>query len=450
MAVNHAARFCDGIARRDFLRLGSAGVFGMGLTLPWLLEQQGMAAAKGKKTRDVSLIFVFLHGGLSTMDSWDLKPDAPAEFRGDFKPIATNVSGIQICEHLPRTARQMDKIALIRSFRHHNSDHGPADHYMLTGYFPQAGFNPGLSPNNQRPAHGSVIARKLGPKGSVPPYVCLPKMHPSGGPAYLGSGAAPFVIDADPNAPNFSVPDIVPPPALTASRLDARKRLLAQIDRFQEAGELSVTRANRAAEAVSVYQKKAFALMTSPAAKKAFQIGAEPDKLRDEYGRHSLGQSCLMARRLVEAGVRCVTVDHSNWDTHDNNFVTLKRSLLPTLDAALSTLFHDLADRGLLSHTLVVVTGEFGRTPRINKNAGRDHWGPAFTVALGGAGIKGGRAIGKSDARAERPAGDPHGPEDLAATMYHLMRIDPREEFYTPEGRPVPIVNNGKVIEALL
>jgi hypothetical protein len=445
--VTDKIQFCDGIPRRDFLRLGTAGVFGAGFTLSGLLEQQARAAAKGKKTKDVSLVFLFLHGGLSTMDTWDLKPNAPVEFRGDFKPIATNVTGIQITEHLPRTSRQMDKFALVRSFRHHNSDHGPADHYILTGYFPQAGFNPSLNPNNQRPAHGSIIARKLGPKGSVPPYVCLPKMHPSCGPAYLGSGAAPFVIDADPNAPNFAVPDIVPPPALQASRLEARKHLLAQIDRFHKSAEV---RANRASQAVSVYQKRAFELMTSPAAKKAFDIHSEPDKLRDEYGRNSLGQSCLMARRLVQAGVRCVTIDHSNWDTHDNNFNTLKRSLLPALDGALSTLFRDLADRGLLSSTLVVITGEFGRTPRINKNAGRDHWGPAFTVALGGAGIKGGIVVGKSDARAERPASDPYGPEDLSATMYHLMGIDPKDEFYTPEGRPVPIVNNGKVISAIL
>ncbi len=189
--VTVKSQFCDGVLRRDFLRLGTTGVFGMEFTLPGLLEQQARAAAKGKKTKDVSLIFLFLHGGLATMDTWDLKPSAPVEFRGDFKPIATNVTGIQITEHLPRTARQMDKFALIRSFRHHNSDHGPADHYILTGYFPQAGFNPSLNPNNQRPAHGSIIARKLGPRGSVPPYVCLPKMHPSCGPAYLGSGAAP-------------------------------------------------------------------------------------------------------------------------------------------------------------------------------------------------------------------------------------------------------------------
>src|SRR5579864_4600308 len=204
--------FCDGIRRRDFLRLGSAGMFGMGLTLPALLEAQ----ARGAGRRDLSLIFLFLHGGLSTIDTWDLKPDAPAEFRGEFRPAATNVPGIQVGELMLRTAQQMDKFSLLRSFRHHNSDHGPADHYMFTGYFPQAGFNPGLSPNNQRPAHGSIIARKLGPRAGVPPYVCLPKMHPSAGPAYLGSGAAPFVIDADPNAPNFAVPDLLPPVSVAA------------------------------------------------------------------------------------------------------------------------------------------------------------------------------------------------------------------------------------------
>jgi hypothetical protein len=445
--MTRTTRYCDGIERRDFLRLGTAGLFGLGLTLPGLLERQARAAAAGKATKDVSLIFLFLHGGLSTIDAWDLKPEAPVEFRGEFKPVATNVPGIRISEHLPRTARLMDKFSLIRSFRHHNSDHGAADHYILTGYFPQAGFNPTLKPNNQRPAHGAIIARKLGPRGSVPPYVCLPKMHPSAGPAYLGSAAAPFVIEADPNAPNFSVPDIVPPPVLEADRLDARKELLARVDRIQKSAE---ARANHSAEAVGVFQRKAFDLMTSPAAKKAFDIHAEPDTLRDEYGRNSLGQSCLMARRLVEAGVRCVTLDHSNWDTHSDNFRTLKRDLLPVLDGGLSTLFRDLAERGLLESTLVVVSGEFGRTPRINKDAGRDHWGPGFTVALGGGGIRGGRVVGKTDARAEKPARDPYGPEDLSATLYHLLGIDPQEEFHTPDGRPVKIANDGRLIDELL
>ncbi len=443
----NAKRFCTGMTRRDFVHMGTAGIFGMGLTLPQLLQAQERASARGQSTRDVSLIFLFLHGGLSTIDTWDMKPNAPQEFRGEFRQARTNVNGIQVCEHLPRSAQQMDKFSLVRSFRHHNSDHGPADHYIFTGYFPGAGFNPTLTPNNQRPCFGSVIARKLGPRQGVPPYVCLPKVHPSGGPAYLGSTVAPFVIDADPNAPNFSVPDIVPPPSIAADRLDRRRDLLRQLDRYQQSTERA---ANQNARTVSDFQREAFNLMVSPEARSAFDLQAEPARLRDEYGRNTLGQSCLMARRLVEAGVRCVTIDHSNWDTHDNNFATLRRELLPALDTGIAALFRDLADRGRLANTLVLITGEFGRTPRINNNAGRDHWGPAFTVALGGGGIQGGRAIGASDQRGERPARDPHGPEDLAATIYHLLGIDASEDFFTPEGRPVPIVNNGRVMRELL
>lgn len=430
-----------GPSRRDGLRLGAASLFGLPFTMAGLLR-----AAERKPAKDVSLIFVFLHGGLSTIDTLDLKPDAPAEFRGDFRPIATRLPGLQVCEHLPRLARETDHYSLIRSFRHHNSDHGPADHYMLTGYFPTAGFNPNLSPNNQRPAHGSVVAKKLGPRGSVPPYVCLPKMHPSFGPAYLGATHAPFVIDNDPSAPNFTVPDLAPPPVIAANRLDDRRKLLADVDRFQQSAE---ARANRHAQAVETFREKAFDLMTSREAKRAFDLAAEPEKLRDAYGRHSLGQSCLLARRLVEAGVRCVTIDHSNWDTHDGNFKTLKTSLLPQFDSGLSTLFRDLAQRGLLETTLVVVTGEFGRTPRINKNAGRDHWGPAFTVLVGGGGLRSGVVVGATDARAERPATTPYGPEDLAATIYTQLGIDPKEDFHTPDGRPVAIVSNGKPIPDL-
>jgi hypothetical protein len=439
VAFMPANRFCNGVSRRSFIHLGAATIFGFNAA-------RGLAQAT-RPTRDTSLIYLFLKGGLSTIDSFDLKPNAPAEFRGEFNPIQTNVTGIQVGEHLPRLARQMDKFSLVRSFRHHNSDHGPADHYMLTGFFPQAGFNPNLNPNNQRPAIGSVIARKLGPRGGVPPYLCLPQMHASAGPAYLGSAVAPFVIDTDPNAPNFTVPDIVPPPSIATDRLENRRELLRQLDRYQQSAERA---ANQQARAVSDYQREAFNLMVSTEARRAFDLQAEPARLRDEYGRHTLGQSCLMARRLVEAGVRCVTIDHTNWDTHDNNFLTLRRELLPALDSGLSTLFRDLADRGRLESTLVVVSGEFGRTPRINRNAGRDHWGPAFTVAIGGGGVQGGRVVGASDARAERPATEPHGPEDLAATIYHLMGIDYREEFYTPEGRPVPLVNGGRVMRELL
>jgi hypothetical protein len=432
---------CDRLRRRDFIRIGSAGLFGTAWGLPQLL------AGTGKTASEMSLVVVFLKGGLSTIDTWDLKPQAPVEFRGEFRPISTNVPGIQIGEHLPLVAQQMDKFAIIRSFGHRNSDHGPADHYMLTGYHPTSGFNAGLTPNNQRPAHGAIIARKLGPRHSMPPYVCLPDMHPSGGSAYLGPLAAPFAVNADPNDPGFSVRDIVPPLDLDVSRLESRVALLGKVDRFarQEEG-----RANRDAKVMSVFREKAFSMMSSPAVKKAFDIQSEKTTLRDRYGRTSLGQSCLMARRLVESGVRCVTINHVDWDTHDNNFLSLKRDLLPQLDMAMSTFLEDLSNRGLLQRTLVVVTGEFGRTPRINKNAGRDHWGPGFSVAIAGGGVQGGQVIGRSDERAERPDEKPKGPEDLSATIHHLMGIRPDDEFLTPEGRPVKIVSDGHVIYDLL
>ncbi|MGE0606204.1 MAG: DUF1501 domain-containing protein [Pirellulales bacterium] len=440
--------YCDGVGRRDLLKIGCAGLLGSGMSLPAVLARQALAAESGHAAgNDLSLIFLFLKGGLSTIDTWDMKPDAPTEFRGEFNPIATNLPGVQICEHLPLMAQQMDKFSLIRSFTHHDSGHGASDHYMLTGYFPRAGFNPNISPNNLYPSHGSIISRKLGPRGSIPAYVCLPRMHASAGAAYLGPAAAPFVIEADPNAPDFAVPDLAPPLVVDAGRLDNRRELLKKVDRYQRAAE---TQANAKARDVSVFRQRAGELMTSAAAKDAFNIAAEPEKLRDEYGRTSLGQSCLMARRMIEAGVRCVTIDHTNWDTHDQNFITLKRDLLPQLDAGMTTLFRDLADRGMLQKTLVVVTGEFGRTPRINNNAGRDHWGPSFTVALGGGGIQGGRVIGRSNERAEKPAENPFGPEDMSATMYHLLGIDAQDEFITPEGRPIKIANEGRIIRDLL
>jgi hypothetical protein len=394
----------------------------------------------------MSLIIVFLVGGPSQLDTFDMKPDAPGEIRGEFKSIPTNVPGARICEHLPRVARQMDKFSVLRAFTHRSSDHGAADHYMMTGFHPLAGFNPNVKPNNHYPAHGSLISHKLGTRGSVPPYVCLPAMHPSDGSAYLGAGAVPFTIEADPNAPNFTVPDLAPPMTVDAARVDARHELLAHVDRYRGAAEVA---ANAGARGVSTFAQRAVELMTSPAAKRAFDIAAEPEKLRAEYGHTTLGQSCLMARRLVESGVRCVTVNHSNWDTHNNNFSVMKNELLPHLDAAMSTLFRDLADRGMLQKTMVVVTGEFGRTPRINKDAGRDHWGKNFSVVVGGGGVVGGRMLGRSNKWAEEPADGATTPEDLAATMYSVMGINPNEEILTAEGRPMPITNKGRVIREL-
>ncbi len=439
--------FCDGLTRRSVLRVGGAGLLGSTLSLPDLLNRQAFGQSASAGTDDVSVIILFLHGGLSTIDTLDLKPDAPTEFRGDFNPIATSVPDMAVCEHLPKLAQTAHRFSLIRNFTHSNSDHGGADHYMLTGYRPTAAFNPNLKPNNLRPAHGSIIARQLGPRGGVPPYVCLPAMHPSCGPAYLGATCAPFVVEADPNSPNFKVPDLVPPLTVDAERLEARKSLLDGVDKYRRTADIA---ANSKALQRSKFQEKAFELVTSAATRKAFDMASESAALRDDYGRTTLGQSCLMARRLVEAGVRCVTVDHSNWDTHYHNFHVLKNDLLPQLDLGLSALLRDLDERGTLSKTIVAVFGEFGRTPRVNKDAGRDHWGPSNTILIAGGGIKPGVVVGKTNALGEKPDGVSHGPEDLSATMYHLLGIDGTQEFYTPEGRPVPIVNNGRVIQDVL
>lgn len=443
MSINRP--FCDGVTRRNALHIGSAGLLGANLTLSNLMQRA--AVADSKPTDDVSLIILFLHGGLSTIDTLDLKPEAPAEFRGDFHPIATSVPGLSVCEHLPTLAKNAHRFSLIRNFTHSNSDHGPADHYMLTGYRPTAAFNPNLKPNNQKPAHGAIIARQVGARGGVPPFVCLPVMHSSCGPAYLGATCAPFVVESDPNSPGFKVPDLVPPLVVDADRLEHRKALLESVDKFRRSGDIA---ANSKAFQRSKFQEKAFELVTSAATRKAFDMASESASLRDEYGRTTLGQSCLMARRLVESGVRCVTIDHHNWDTHYHNFHVLKNDLLPQLDAGLSALLRDLDDRGELSKTLIAVFGEFGRTPRVNKDAGRDHWGPSNTILLAGGGIKPGLVIGKTNALGEKPEGPAYGPEDLSATIFHLLGIDSTLEFYTPEGRPVPIVNNGRVMQDVL
>jgi hypothetical protein len=436
--------FCDGFARRDFLRIGTAGLLGMNLSLAQMLRQEARAAGSGAGP---SFIYLFLQGGLSTIDSFDMKPDSPSTIRGPFNPIRSKVPGIHVCEHLPEVAAVTDKFSLIRSFTHGDAGHGSADHHMLTGYRPNAAFNAGLSPNNQHPSMGSVIAQRLGARGSIPPYVCLPGMHASGGSSYLGPSVVPFVIETDPNSPGFEIPDLQPPLSIDATRIADRRGLLAQVDRFQRSVE---QKANANAGELSVFAERATALMTSREAKTAFDIQQEDSSLRDAYGRNTLGQSCLLARRLVESGVRCVTINHQNWDTHSKGFVTLKDDLLPKLNLAMSALFRDLDARGLLQSTVVVVTGEFGRTPVINKDAGRDHWSRCFSVALGGGGIQGGRVLGRSDAHASDPADSPYGPEDLCATVYHLLGIPPHEEMLTQEGRPVMLTNAGRVIRDLL
>ena len=275
--------YCDGMSRRNMLQigLGASAAGALGLSPALAADPRSVKSGVDTARDDMSLIILFLQGGLSTIDTLDLKPNAPAEFRGEFDPIDTVVPGLQVCEHLPGVAQVADRFSLLRNFTHHDSGHGAADHFMLTGYFPRAGFNASLKPNNHNPSHGSVISKKLGPRGSVPPYVCLPKMHRSGGAAYLGAAHAPFEVEADPNAPDFAVPDLTPPLAISANRFDARRELMKTVDRFKETAEVA---ANSGTRALTTFQKKAFDLISSPATRIAFDIHSESESARDEYG----------------------------------------------------------------------------------------------------------------------------------------------------------------------
>jgi hypothetical protein len=447
--TNKKSPYCDGILRRDFVRVGMAMTLGTSLSLDQLLECEARAAeARGGANGDSkSCIFIFFVGGASSIDMWDMKVNTSSEIRGPFHEISTNVPGTRICEHLPKLAKTMDKFALVRSFTHTDGTHGSADHWMMTGYKPGPGFvSSDNMINNQRPCHGSVVARQLGPRGAVPPYIALPSMPKSGGSAYLGATAAPFLIDTDPSAPDFSVRDLQLAMNVDSARLEDRRGLINQLDRYQKSIELE---ANHRAGAISTYYEKAFGLITSPQAKQAFDITNEDPRVRDTYGRHSLGQSCLMARRLVEAGARFVTVEHGNWDTHAQNFISLETNLLPQVDTAITALINDLDDRGMLDNTLVIPTGEFGRTPTINKDAGRDHWPNVMTVPFAGGGVVGGRVIGASDDRAEAPATEPISPEDMAATIYKTLGVDYSQTYYDPLGRPLPILDSGSPIREL-
>jgi len=421
--------------RRNFLKSAATSLF-----LPV------SASAVESDSSNKSLIIVFLRGGPSTIDMFDMKPDAPSEIRGEFSPISTNVPGIQITEHLPLTAQQMDKFSIVRSMSHSDSNHSSGDHYILTGYKTDPTFQSKQSPNNQKPSLGSIISHEKGPTGSVPPYICLPSMHKSGGSAYLGPTYAPFVIAADPNAPSFSVPDLIPPRGITSDRFSNREQLRDSISRFKDT---KVAKTNRKANNVSIFRESAKSLMLSKEAKKAFDINIESAKMRDEYGRTTLGQSCLMARRLVEGGVRCVTIQHSDWDTHEENFLLLKNQLLPELDAAMSTLFKDLSDRGMLETTTVLVAGEFGRTPKISGSAGRGHFPAAFSIAIGGGGLNSGMCVGETDRNAMSCVDGCYTPEDLSETILKSLDIDTHTLFYSADGRPFHMVNDGKLIKEL-
>jgi hypothetical protein len=426
---------CDGVTRRDFLRIGSVGALGLGLGLPQYLAQAAATNANGKAK---AAIFVRLGGGPSHMDTFDLKPDAPDTHRGEFKPIATNVDGIQICEHLPKLAACADKYAILRGVSHTLAAHELGTLYMGTGNRPL--------PSLSFPSFGAVVAKELGSPTELPGFVAVPSQgnNPTG---YLGVEYGPFETGETPKPGQpMRIRGLALQQGVTIEDIDRRQNLVKRYDtafgKFADEDKIL--------SGMDEFGQKAYAMMRSPKAREAFDLSQESASATGLFGADQFSQSCLLATRLVENGVKFVTVNLGGWDTHDDNFNRLKSKNLPTLDAGLSGLFNTLALKGLLDSTLVFVTGEFGRTPKINQRTGRDHYPRAMFSLLAGGGIRGGQVIGESDSKAEGPKDKAITPDDIAATFYSALGIDPRKEYHTPSGRPVMIVRYGTPIKELI
>jgi hypothetical protein len=443
------------ISRRDLLQVGAIGL--MGMTLPRILQAQSHPATKGLVPRADSCILIFLNGGPSHLDMWDMKPAAPKEIRGEFQPIATSLTGVQFSEHLPRLARWMHQCALVRSVHHSvNNSHAAAVYAGLTGH--DRGEKGGGAKPTDYPAIGSVLSLRRPPRTPVVPFVSMPYItaEGAGGPpqpgffgGWLGRTYDPLFVLRDPNSPAFGMPELGPGQDVSAQRMAARKLLIGSL----EGG--SRRRLDRQLQDMDGFRARAFDLLTAPATQKAFRIDQEPLKVRESYGRNIYGQSVLLARRLIEAGTRLACISwapdaNATWDTHGGNFTSLKTRLLPQLDAAVSSLLHDLVSRGLLERTLVVVMGEFGRSPKINPGAGRDHWNFCYSLLLAGGGIKAGLVHGASDRIGGRPSQSPVTPADVIATVYQCLGIPADLELFDRLNRPYLLVPWGSPIQEIL
>ncbi len=415
-------------SRRNFLKVGVLGAAG-GLSMVDWLAVRAQAAREGR-TRVASadaVVLIWFGGGPSHLDTFDPKPGAPAEIRGPFKAIPTSVPGIQLCEHLPRMAKIMDKVALIRSVSTAIADHGQGSQLMQTGYPPLPAF--------EVPSYGSVVSKLLGNRGgSLPPYVCLSDGLVGSGAGFLGASLNPFTPGRG--------DDLDGPKRITPDRAERRRAYRAAVD----AGYREIEQANDYVKAVGKFYDQAFTLISSPEARDALDVKREPKSAKDAYG--PMGEQLLLARRLLESGVRFVTVGLGGWDTHSDNFNTLKRQL-PEVDQAIAAFLGDLDQRGLLTRTLVLMTGEFGRTPGINGNAGRDHYSKCFSMAVAGAGVRGGRVVGSSDKHGAEVRERPVGASDIAATIYERLGVDYRQSVESPEGVRTMLSRDGKPITEL-
>jgi Protein of unknown function (DUF1501) len=475
-----------GISRRRLLRVGGLG--SLGLTLSTLLrtEAEGRTADETDRPSKAlppirSCILIFHYGGPSHIDTYDMKPNAPAEIRGQFSSISTAVPGIRVCEHLTQTSQVMDRLAIVRSMHHPMTNHNAAAFTALSGRDPLKGDLELLSNDrNDPPCYGAILSANLRERPGLPSFVALPHVMynvvqlPGQVAGFLGSAHGPFQVSADPSSPDFQMGELELPGDLSLDRLDHRATLLGYLDgqrqhalalaeastkAAENAGTRTATGAKGSSglsrDARDIYTEKAFRLLHSPAVRQAFDLGSEGPKLRDRFGRNKLGQSVLLARRLVEAGVRFVTVydgqhngQTANWDAHENVFGRLKNDLVPPADQSFAALINDLSSRGLLEETLVIAMGEFGRTPKINGNAGRDHWPNCYSVVMAGGGVRGGVTFGASDKLGAYPDSDAVSPADLAATLFWRFGLDPVQEMVDLTSRPYKLAD-GQPLRAL-
>ena len=426
---------CERVTRRSFLQVGALG--GLGLSLPMALAAQKAAAESGKSTSENNCILIWTQGGTSHHDTFDPKPNAPANVKGEYGVIDTVLPGIQFTEICPNMAKAADKYALLRGWNPRNGSHGTADQWVMSG----RRFNAAMP----YPTYGSVLSFTKGFKTALPPFVQLgssiDRRYGGGTAGILGLEHNPFEMLADPNAKKFNVRDITPPQGITMSRVERRRKMLSVIDRLQRKAELQQDKL----DALDEHFKAALNMITAPETKRAFEIEKEDPKLRDRYGRNKFGQSCLLARRLIQSGVRFVTVTDGGWDTHQNNFTSLKNNRIPPVDQGLPTLLADLEERGMLDNTLVCWFTDFGRTPKINSASGRDHWASTGFAIMAGAGVPAGHVLGATDAEGGYVAKDEYWSDDIATTVYHKLGIPEDLIARAPDGRPVRLIE-GRVI----
>ncbi|ODU23271.1 MAG: hypothetical protein ABS95_03795 [Verrucomicrobia bacterium SCN 57-15] len=447
MAKSH--RNCAGVSRRDFLQVGLGGALGLSFCDLLRLRAQGAeiksSGAKPLAGEKVNCILIWMDGGPSHYESFDPKPDAPSAVRGDFKAISTKVPGLQFSECVPKLAAVADKMTVVRSICHKDPNHGGGNHYMMTGMPTPVPVACGAFVTFH-PSYGSMVSYSRGIRKGLPAYVSMPQVSRSGGPSFLGGKHAPFVIDGYPNSPSFKVRDVVLPSEIAEGRAEDRQTLRRSLDQMKRYTDLL---ADDPAVTFDQYYAQGLSLVASKEAQAAFDIQREDQKLRESYGRNDFAQRLLLARRLVEVGVSFVTVYTGGWDHHTKIFDAYKGDHMKNFDQGVAALLTDLDERGLLANTLVLALGEFGRTPKVNKDAGRDHWPGAMSVLMAGAGIPRGGVVGATDPKGYYASDSIYKPEDFAATIYTKMGIDPTQALHTNTGRPVQLVNGGRLMKEL-